>query len=150
MNAVDVNLFAGERPENKHQIVVGSAGMWAPPFPMGTSGFAPLISDWVNSDGSKGQAPTGDLKRLIDIGLKVPDLRYGDRKALYTEAADIIATQQYYIGLVGDTPAFNGVIVIKNYFKNVPDVAPNVPHLQNPGIARTEQFFLEGGKNDSE
>ena len=82
--------------------------------------------------------------------MKVPDLRYGDRKALYTEAADIIATQQYYIGLVGDTPAFNGVIVIKNYFKNVPDVAPNVPHLQNPGIARTEQFFLEGGKNDSE
>jgi peptide/nickel transport system substrate-binding protein len=150
LNAEDVNLFAGKRPENEHQIVVGSAGMWAPPLPYGLSGFAPRISDWINSDGQEGIEPTGDMKRLVEIGEEVLAFRYGDRKALYTEAADIIASNQYYIGLVGDTPAFNGVIVIKNNFKNVPDVAPNVPHMQNPGIARTEQFFLEGGKNDSE
>ena len=54
------------------------------------------------------------------------------------------------IGAVGATPAFNGVIVKKKNFKNVPAIAPNQSALQNPGIARTIQFYLEGGKNDSE
>ena len=54
------------------------------------------------------------------------------------------------IGYVGGTPAFNGVVVLKDYFKNVPDIAPNQSSLQNPGIARTVQFYMEGGKNDTE
>ena len=39
---------------------------------------------------------------------------------------------------------------MKNYFMNVPQLAPNISQLQNPGIGRTAQYFLEGGKNDSE
>ena len=62
----------------------------------------------------------------------------------------LIIDNQYVIGYVGATPAFNGIVVVKNYFKNVPDIAPNQSSLQNPGIARTVQFYMEGGKNDSE
>ena len=54
------------------------------------------------------------------------------------------------MGIIGNTPAFNGVIIAKNNFRNVPERAKNVSELQNPGSGRTAQFFFEGGKNDSE
>ena len=53
------------------------------------------------------------------------------------------ARNMFVLGLVGKTPAFNGVVVVKNNFHNVPTVAPNSGFLQNPGIARPEQFFIE-------
>ena len=49
----------------------------------------------------------------------------------------------YVIGIVGNSPAYNGVLVVKNNFRTVPDKAPNISFLQNPGIARTEQFYFE-------
>ena len=76
--------------------------------------------------------------------------RYGDNKENYIETQRIVIDNQYVIGYVGGTPPFNGIVVVKNYFKNVPDIAPNQSSLQNPGIARTVQFYMEGGRNDSE
>jgi hypothetical protein len=37
----------------------------------------------------------------------------------------------------------NGVVVVKNNFRNVPGIAPNNTAIQNPGIARPEQFFFD-------
>jgi hypothetical protein len=37
----------------------------------------------------------------------------------------------------------NGVVVVKNNFRNVPDLAHNNSATQNPGIARPEQFFFD-------
>mgnify|MGYP001251829767 FL=1 len=75
-------------------------------------------------------------------------LRYSDRKANYIELQKLLVDNQWVIGIVGDTPAFNGVIVMKNYMKNVPLIAPNQSPLQNPGIGRPQQWYMEGGKND--
>ena len=90
------------------------------------------------------------ILRLAELTDDAKNLDYGDRGTIYQEIQEINIDNQYVIGYVGATPAFNGVIVMKNYFKNVPLVAPNQSPLQNPGIARTIQFFIEGGKNDSE
>ena len=90
------------------------------------------------------------ILRLAELADQAKQLRYVDRKDIYVEAQKIFIDNLYAIGAVGNTPAFNGVIVKKKYFKNVPPQAPNESPLQNPGIARTVQFFMEGGKNDSE
>ena len=154
IKGVDVNLWAGRRRGNKNMIYVG-AGMFTARHVASvasvTSDWAPLIGEWFISDGEKGVEPyTPELKRLVEIYEDTLPMKYLDRKELYIEAQNIIADQQYFLGFVGDTPALNGVIVMKNNFKNVPELAPNDSLLQNPGIARTEQFFLEGGKNDAE
>jgi len=84
------------------------------------------------------------------VSQSVRDILYADRKDNYIETQRIIIDNQYVIGYIGGIPAFNGVVVKKKYFKNVPRIAPNQSQLQNPGIARTVQFYMEGGRNDSE
>jgi len=90
------------------------------------------------------------ILRLAELADDATNLVYGERGAVYIEGQKIFIDNLYGIGAVGNTPAFNGVIVKKKNFKNVPAQAPNESPLQNPGIARTVQFFFEGGKNDSE
>ena len=105
--------------------------------------FAPFVGMWYETDGQKGTAPTGGLKQLIDIfdqGTGVPLEKRGE---LGKELWRVHVDNLYVIGMVGNSPAYNGVLVVKNNFRNVPDVAPNSSIFQNPGIARPEQFFFE-------
>jgi hypothetical protein len=88
--------------------------------------------------------------KLVALSDVIENLKYQERTQNYIDTQKISVQNLYYISAVGDTPAFNGVIVMKNYFMNVPLLAPNISQLQNPGIGRTAQYFLEGGKNDSE
>ena len=95
-------------------------------------------------------ADDADFWRLVELSDEAATLRYKDRTENYIESQKIAVENLYVIGIMGDTPAFGGVIIAKNNFRNVPDKAKNVSELQNPGTGRTAQFFFEGGKNDSE
>jgi peptide/nickel transport system substrate-binding protein len=162
LKAEDVKLFADRRGKNEHQMIAGGAG--GQRYPLNLSEWfsaGQAYRNWYQekASGTSGgmggssivHVPTDpNILRLAELTDEAKKLRYPDRKANYIEVQTINVTQQYMIGAVGATPAFNGVIVKKKYFKNVPLVAPNQSALQNPGIARTIQFYLEGGKNDGE
>ncbi len=111
--------------------------------PVGSAGFAPLVGTWYITNGQKGVAPTGGLKRLLEIFEEGNSLPRNMRTELGKELWRIHVNNLYMIGTVGQSPAMNGVVVVKNNFRNVPDVAPNSSAMQNPGIARTEQFFFD-------
>ncbi len=145
------SLFVMRRGKNEHQLMIwgtgGSENPWIyPEIPIPIkrlSFFASLIGNSYESEGRNGIPPYGNFKRLIDIfeqGNRVPKDRRID---LGKEIWRIHADNVYAIGIVGNSPAWNGIVVVKNNFRNVPDVAPNSAALQNPGIARTEQFFFE-------
>ncbi len=135
--------------QNEHQLSMwfsgGSENPWTYPImtiPVSNT-FAPLISKWYLNDGQEGVAPTGGLKRLLEIyevGNSLPKVM---RTELGKELWRIHSDNLYVIGTVGQSPAMNGVVVVKNNFRNVPDVAPNSATLQSPGVARPEQFFFE-------
>ena len=97
------------------------------------------------------EPPESDAEfwRLIELSDESQLMRYADRTENYQETQEIAVNNLYYIGLIGDSAASNGVIVVKNNFRNVPERAPNVSALQNPGSGRTVQFFFEGGANDA-
>ena len=125
----------------------GAENPWTSPrfvIPVGRdSNFAPLAGTWYQTDGRSGVEPTGDIKRLIELydqGKLVPQ---DQRIPLGQEIWRIHAENLYIIGTVGLSPAANGVVVVKNNFRNVPKVAPNSSSLQNPGVARPEQFFFD-------
>ena len=158
LKAEDVKLYADRRANNDHMLMAGGAG--GQRFPLNLSEWfatGQAYRNWYTgaqdayAAGNPVAEPTDpDILRLATLTDEAKLLRYGDRKDNYVEVQQIIIDNQYVIGYVGATPAFNGIVVVKNYFKNVPDVAPNQSSLQNPGIARTVQFYMEGGKNDTE
>jgi peptide/nickel transport system substrate-binding protein len=158
LKPMDVSLFKERRDGNTGILMAG--GLMSARWPN-------LLDRWyehgsayrtwytggrdVYSEDSVAAEPTDpDILRLAQLADDAVKLRYADRKDVYVEGQRIFIDNLYGIGAVGNTPAFNGVIVKKKYFKNVPPQAPNESPLQNPGIARTVQFFIEGGKNDSE
>ena len=162
-----INLVVEERAtatahrgRNEHQVILGGGGgheMWAGEggeFPIHDyTGYAIRNGLWWKSEGEKGEEPAvgSPIRRMAEIyyeGLTVP--RGSDeRNALGQEFQTLFVSNLYGIGFVGNSPASNGTIVKKNNFLNVPVLAANISTVQNPGVARTEQFFFVDGKNDS-
>ena len=146
------SLFVTRLHGNQQQLALwgtgGAENLWAYPsftIPVIQFGmnFAPLVSAWYQSGGEQGRAPSGRIQRLIELYEQGRSLQRDQRIALGQEIWWIHAQELYVIGTVGLSPALNGVVVVRDNFRNVPDVAPNSPALQNPGIARTEQFFFD-------
>ena len=77
----------------------------------------------------------------------IENLKYQERDENYIDTQKISVQNLYYISAVGDTPAFNGVIVMKNYFQNVPLLAPNISQLQNPWH-RQDRPVLHRGRQE--
>jgi peptide/nickel transport system substrate-binding protein len=160
LKAEDVKLYADRRANNDHVLVAGGGGAAGARYPSNLTewfGIAAAYRNWYTgaedayAAGNPVATPTDPgILRLATLTDEAKLLRYGDRVDNYIETQQIMIDNMYSIGFVGGTPAFNGVVVVKDYFKNVPAVAPNQSQLQNPGIARTVQFYMEGGKNDTE
>jgi peptide/nickel transport system substrate-binding protein len=147
----DSTLFTERSYGNQMQLTLWNPGgcenLWTYPFsviPYFTSTlWAPATGDWHTSGGKSGQPPTPTMQRLLDLFEKGSTLPLEERIALGQEIWRIHAENLFVVGTVGLSPAVNGVVVVKNHFRNVPDVAPNTPTVQNPGIARPETFFFD-------
>ena len=156
--AMAIGPFSAMRQANSHELVVYAGGQGAHRYAANILEWydvGPAYRNWYVAGGTftgNAQAePTHpDILRMVELTDEAKNLRYKDRGENYKETQRILIDNQWIIGLVGYSGAFNGVIVKKNYFRNVPDKAPNQSALQNPGIARTQQFFMEGGKNETE
>jgi peptide/nickel transport system substrate-binding protein len=160
LKAEDVKLYADRRANNDHVLVAGAGGAAGARYATNLTewfGIGAAYRNWYSgaedayAAGNPVATPTDPgILRLATLTDEAKLLRYGDRVENYLETQQIIIDNMYSIGFVSGTPAFNGVVVVKDYFKNVPAIAPNQSQLQNPGIARTVQFYMEGGKNDTE
>lgn len=133
--------------QNEHHITMWETGASDAPFgtaPIGSGcAYGPLIGLWYESGGKKGIEPTGLFKEMIDLYEQSVTLPPAECIAAGQELWRIHAENLFMIGTVGASPAFNGVVVVKKNFRNVPDEAPNDSALQNPGPARPEQFFVD-------
>ncbi len=149
--SVEERSFWGRRQTNNdHQLNMwisgGSENPWTYPnftIPVIRGSLAPQVGFWYMTNGKNGVAPTGELRRLLEIFDQGNSLPKEDRIELGKELWRIHVDNQFVIGTVGQSPAMNGVVVVKNNFRNVPDIAPNSAALQTPGIARPDQFFFE-------
>ena len=132
---------------NEQHITLWETGAGDAPFftaPLGAGcAYAPLIGAWYEFGGEKGLKPTGVFEEMIDLYERSLTLPRKERIAAGRKFWVLHAENLFVIGTVGQSPAFNGVLVVKNNFRNVPDKAPNDSGLQNPGPARPEQFFFD-------
>jgi peptide/nickel transport system substrate-binding protein len=155
----DVDLFIERRRGNAHQLVLARSSD-RHPLSMSNGydswyayGQWYYVGKQTNGSIERPTAdPTGDptFLRVVELTDMSQQLLYADRADVYKELQQFNIDNQWFIGIVGDTVVPNGLILMRNNLKNVPLLAPNQTRLQPPGIGRTQTWFFEGGKNDSE
>jgi len=103
--------------------------------------LAPLVAQWVKTNGAEGMKPTAELQRLMDIideaKLSGPERQIELAQELFRLWADNV----WEIGTVGLTPTVQGVVVVNAKLRNVAEVAGNDWPLRTPGNTRPEQFY---------
>ncbi|MEZ4865948.1 MAG: ABC transporter substrate-binding protein [Caldilineaceae bacterium] len=115
---------------------------WTMPY-ADISRIGPLIGIWYQSNGASGVEPDGDLRRVLELTEQGKGVSEEERIQLGKEIFQLNAENIWTIGTVGLSPMVMGVVVVKNNFRNVPDVAANSVVVQTPGSARPEQFFFK-------
>jgi len=104
--------------------------------------IAPLMRQWLQTDGAEGVEPTAEFKRIVEIIDTGKTVGTDEQIALAQELFTLWADQAYEIGTVGLTPLVQGVVVINNDMKNVPETLGNDWPLRTPGNANPEQFYF--------
>ena len=155
---IDINVkeyergLAGKRRQgNQHHLTI--AVNWAAEnalvaygsFNPTSSGSCdgPLYGAWYVSDGKKGKEPPEDIKRNMEFLKASLSLPAGARAELAKEAWRVQLDQQWKIGVVGMTPAIQGLRIVKNHMGNIAASMMNSAHHDNPGISRPEQWYFK-------
>ena len=111
--------------------------------------WGPLFQKWDQTQGREGVEPLPKIKRLYELANEAGKLAYANRKDLYLEMYQILAEEQFLIGIEMDNPDQNAYTIVKNNFMNVPDGWVSRYMNSATAPARPEQFFFENGRNDA-
>jgi peptide/nickel transport system substrate-binding protein len=106
-------------------------------------GLAPLMRQYLQTDGKEGVPLTPEFARIVDIINTGKTVGTEEQIKLGQELFRLWAEQAYEIGTVGLTPLVQGVVVVNNSLKNVPETLGNDWPLRTPGNANPEQFYFE-------
>jgi peptide/nickel transport system substrate-binding protein len=104
--------------------------------------IAPLMRQWLQTNGKEGVEPTAEFKRIVEIIDTGKTVGTEEQTALAKELFTLWSDQAYEVGTVGLTPLVQGVVVINNNLKNVPETLGNDWPLRTPGNANPEQFYF--------
>ncbi len=105
--------------------------------------FGPLFRKWYETNGQEGMEPPPEIKRLVEI---IDEAKVSGRERqieLAQELFRIWADNIWEIGTVGLTPMIQGVVVVNQSLRNVPETAGNDWPLRTPGNTRPEQYFFK-------
>ncbi|HEX9116927.1 MAG TPA: ABC transporter substrate-binding protein, partial [Anaerolineae bacterium] len=102
------------------------------------------FAKWFASNGTQGTEPDDpEMKRAFELFKKAATLKEEEQIATAKELWKIIVEQQWSIGLVGQSPAFMGVRVVKNNVGNAPGRQVNAQHARTPFTSRPDTFFFK-------
>ena len=105
--------------------------------------IAPLMRQWLQSNGTEGVKPTAEFARIVEIIDEGKTVGTEQQIALAQELFTLWVDQAYEIGTVGLTPLVQGVVVLNNKMMNVPTTLGNDWPLRTPGNANPEQFYFQ-------
>ena len=144
-------LTATRRRANEHQLYVDTN--WAAEnamaathaiVPNGASHCGgPLYGAWFASNGESGVEPFDSMSRAMDLIKRGKTLKGNARREAGKEAWRLLIDEQWKIGVVGMTPAIQGLRVVKNHLGNIAASTINSAHHDNPGLSRPEQWYFK-------
>lgn len=156
IRTMDRSLFYERKAANQHDANIwqGDGGLdalleprWYFPF-SGESNFAPAWQAWYNDPSGVGattrpEEPPAATRRQMELYDAIRSTADADEQAaLMQEILDIAADEFYVIGL--SLPA-QGYGMVRNHFRNVPEVMPDAFLYPHPAPTNPVQYFIEGG-----
>ncbi len=105
--------------------------------------IAPLMRQWLQTNGTEGVEPTAEMARIVEIIDEGKTVGTEQQIALAQELFTLWVDQAYELGTVGLTPLVQGVVVMNNNMMNVPNTLGNDWPLRTPGNANPEQFYFQ-------
>lgn len=156
VNVEERSLYYTRMAAGEHQIAVWNTGgngkvliypYWTMPY-ASASRIGPLSGIWYQSGGTQGIEPTGDLRKVLDIFDEATvTIDQAAQDELAKQIFRINTANLWTIGTVGGTPLEQGVVVIKDYFYNVPESTPerhvfNEDSVHTPANCVPAQYFM--------
>jgi len=111
-------------------------------FPWGTNSWQAVnYGRWFTTNGAQGESPPPDIRRCMDLFRQIE--KTPDENAhlqLFGEIIDLNRKNLWIIGLIGGMPS---IVVVKNSFRNVPEVATSGWVYRTPGNTGIECYAIE-------
>jgi ABC-type transport system substrate-binding protein len=100
-----------------------------------------LLRLWDETNGQEGVEPTPEMYELEEIYETMQvTVDEAEQKALFRRVLALYKERLYAIGICTAPPE---VVVVKNDFRNVPEIAVSDWQLLTPGATAPEQYFIE-------
>jgi peptide/nickel transport system substrate-binding protein len=112
-------------------------------FPTEDKYFHPAVGKWYKTGGKEGEAPTGPMKKLLDIYDRIKTERDLEKcHRLVQDAVRVhIEEGPFCLGTAGRVPV---LVIAKNGFRNVPATGILGPWaVSGPASSFPEQFYFE-------
>jgi peptide/nickel transport system substrate-binding protein len=101
----------------------------------------PLYAKWFLTDGAEGLEPIPEFKRLVELREQAKTVGRAGQIEIAQEIYRVWSDNLFQVGTVGLTPMIQGVVVVNQNMRNVPELLANDWPLRTPGNARPEQFY---------
>jgi peptide/nickel transport system substrate-binding protein len=144
----DRTLFYSRKEANEHDLGFWTGSAEFNPF-IDPRWFLPLsvesvhavpYAQWYTSGGTAGEEPPGDLRtvqELYDACAATADLQ--EQVDLFKQIIDLNKENVWVIGACSAPPE---VVIVKNNFRNVPEMAVSDWHLLTEANTNIEQYFI--------
>ncbi len=109
----------------------------------GTSPMGPLYGTWYSSAGATGKTPPPRMRELMEKYRKSFSVKDQERTRMAKDVWKIALDELWTIPIVSNSPASQGVRVIKTNMGNIPERLWNSAVSDNPHIAHTETWYFK-------
>jgi peptide/nickel transport system substrate-binding protein len=107
------------------------------------SPMGPLYGLWYSTAGAKGKTPPARMRELMDKYRKSFGVKDAERTRMAKDVWKIALDELWMIPLVSNSPASQGVRVIKTNMGNIPQRLWNSAVSDNPHVAHTETWYFK-------
>ncbi len=105
--------------------------------------LGPLYGVWYSSAGAKGKTPPPRMRELMDKYRKSLSVKDAERVEMAKDVWKIALDELWMIPVVSNSPASQGVRVIKTNMGNIPERLWNSAVSDNPHVAHTETWYFK-------
>ena len=107
------------------------------------SPLGPLYGTWYSSAGARGKTPPPRMRELMEKYRKTFGVPDAERTKLAKDVWKIALDELWIIPVVSNSPASQGVRVIKTNMGNIPARLWNSAVSDNPHVAHTETWYFK-------
>jgi peptide/nickel transport system substrate-binding protein len=100
---------------------------------------------WWTSGGKEGVEPTGDILRVLELWEEIKvTVDVEEQRALFRQILELNKENLWLIGIATAPPQ---PVIVKNYFRNVPEDGMYDDQPRSPSNTAMEQYFIRQGED---